>query len=48
MLVGRVVMIDFIDENETEKMLRFLSQNGKKLFGSAVSFNVLKPHRLQE
>ena len=42
MLVGRVVMVDFVDENETEKLLRFLSQNGRKLFGSALSFNVLK------
>ena len=42
MLVGRVVMVDFVDENETEKMLRILSQNGKNLFASALSFNVLK------
>ena len=42
MLVGRVVMVDFIDENETDKMLKFLSQNGKSIFESAVSFNVLK------
>tara|TARA_B100000902_G_scaffold358012_1_gene372828 strand:+ start:190 stop:495 length:306 start_codon:yes stop_codon:yes gene_type:complete len=42
MLVGRIVMLDFVDEIEAEKMLRFLSQNGKTLFKSAVSFNVLK------
>mgnify|MGYP001261145979 FL=1 len=42
MFVGRVVMVDFVDENETDKMLRFLSQNGKTLFESKVSFNVLK------
>tara|TARA_B100000029_G_C17016306_1_gene756852 strand:- start:70 stop:375 length:306 start_codon:yes stop_codon:yes gene_type:complete len=42
MLVGRVVMVDFVDENETNKVLRFLSQNGKTLFEPAVSFNVLK------
>ncbi len=42
MLVGRVVMVDFVNENEAEKMLKFLSQNGKALFESAVSFNVLK------
>ena len=42
MLVGRIVMIDFTNENETDNMLRFLSQNGKMLFESAISFNVLK------
>ena len=42
MLVGRIVMVDFVDEIEAEKMLRFLSQNGKTFFKSVASFNVLK------
>ena len=41
-LVGRVVMVNFSDENETDKMLRFLSQKRKSTFESAVSYNALK------